>query len=58
MTIHNLRFLVHRMEQVRTAIKEDRLLEFRREFYSKSGYKILPEDKFEKEDLNEAKRKE
>lgn len=58
MTIHNLRFLVHLMEQVRTAIKEDRLLEFRREFYNKYGYKILPEDKFEKEDLNEAKGKE
>lgn len=55
MTIHNLRFLVHLMEQVREAIKEDRLLEFRREFYAKYGYKILPEDKFEKEDLNETK---
>lgn len=55
MTIHNLRFLVHLMEQVRAAIKEDRLLEFRREFYAKYGYKILPEDKFEKDDLNEAK---
>lgn len=58
MTIHNLRFLVHLMEQVREAIKEDRLLEFRREFYAKYGYKILPEDKFEKDELNEAKGEE
>ena len=35
LSIHNLRFLVRLMENVRTAIKEDRLLEFREEFYSK-----------------------
>ena len=39
MTIHNLRFLTHLMEEVREAIKEDRLLEFRDAFYSKYGYK-------------------
>ena len=38
MTIHNLRFLTHLMEQVREAIKQDRLLEFRDEFYKKYGY--------------------
>ena len=32
-TIHNLRFLVKFMEDVRKAIEEDRLLEFREEFY-------------------------
>ena len=32
-TIHNLRFLVKLMEDVRKAIEEDRLLEFRDEFY-------------------------
>ena len=37
-TIHNLRFLVKLMENVRTAIEEDRLLEFREEFY-KNYYK-------------------
>lgn len=39
MTIHNLRFLVRLMENVREAIKEDRLTEFRDEFYKKYGYK-------------------
>lgn len=38
MTIHNLRFLTHLMENVREAIKQDRLLEFRDEFYEKYGY--------------------
>lgn len=32
-TIHNLRFLVRLMENVRKAIEEDRLTEFREEFY-------------------------
>ncbi len=32
-SIHNLRFLVRLMEQVRQAIREDRLLDFRREFF-------------------------
>ena len=34
-SIHNLRFLLHLMEQIRQAIAEDRFLDFRREFYSK-----------------------
>ncbi len=46
MTIHNLRFLVHLMENVREAIREDRLLEFREEFYSKYGYKIVDSEYF------------
>lgn len=36
LTIHNLRFLVRLMENVRKAIEEDRLLEFRETFYK--GY--------------------
>ncbi|MBQ9314451.1 MAG: tRNA guanosine(34) transglycosylase Tgt [Clostridia bacterium] len=35
LSIHNLRFLVHLMENVRKAIEEDRLTEFREEFYEK-----------------------
>ena len=46
MTIHNLRFLVHLMENVRSAIKEDRLLEFREEFYKKYGYEIVDSEYF------------
>jgi len=38
MTIHNLRFLTKLMEEIREAIKKDRLLEFRDEFYKKFGY--------------------
>jgi len=34
-SIHNLRFLIHFMEQIRQAIREDRLLDFRKEFYEK-----------------------
>ncbi|HPT79401.1 MAG TPA: tRNA guanosine(34) transglycosylase Tgt [Candidatus Atribacteria bacterium] len=37
-TIHNLRFLINLMENIRTAIMEDRLPEFRTEFYAKFGY--------------------
>lgn len=37
-TWHNLRFLVHLMEQVREAIAQDRLLDFRNEFFAKYGY--------------------
>lgn len=35
LSIHNLRFLVRLMENVRKAIEEDRLTEFRTEFYEK-----------------------
>ncbi len=34
-SIHNLRFLIRLMEQIRQAIAEDRFLDFRREFYEK-----------------------
>ena len=38
LSIHNLRFLTKLMENVRQAIKEDRLLEYKEEFYKKYGY--------------------
>lgn len=34
-SLHNLRFLIHFMEQIRQAIREDRLLDFRKAFYAK-----------------------
>ncbi len=34
-SIHNLRYLIRLMEQIRQAIAEDRFLDFRREFYEK-----------------------
>lgn len=37
-SIHNLRFLIHLMEQVRVAIQEERLIEFRNEFFKNFGY--------------------
>lgn len=37
-TIHNLRFLLKLMEDVRQAIMEDRLLNFKEEFFEKYGY--------------------
>lgn len=39
-TIHNLNFLLKLMEQIREAIMEDRLLDFRAEFFAKYGYEI------------------
>ena len=35
---HNLRFLINLMEQVRQAIREDRLGDFRNEFFEKYGF--------------------
>ncbi len=35
LSIHNIRFLVRMMEQMRNAIKEDRILEYREEFLEK-----------------------
>ncbi|TCU65367.1 tRNA-guanine transglycosylase [Tissierella praeacuta] len=37
-TIHNLYFLIRLMENIRKAIKEDRILEYKDEFYKKYGY--------------------
>ena len=39
-TTHNLRFLLKLMEDVRQAIMEDRLLDFKDEFFTKYGYKL------------------
>lgn len=36
--MHNLRFLIRLMEQVREAIRNDNLLEFRDAFYEEYGY--------------------
>lgn len=38
LSIHNLRFLVKLMEDVREAIKNDNLLEYKKDFYRKYGY--------------------
>lgn len=39
-TTHNLHFLLKLMEQIRQAIREDRLLDFREEFFRKYGYEL------------------
>ncbi len=38
LTIHNLHFLIQMMENIRNAIKNDNLLEYKDDFYSKFGY--------------------
>lgn len=38
LTTHNLHFLLNLMKNVRQAIEEDRLLDFKREFFAKYGY--------------------
>ena len=35
LSIHNIRFLIRLVEELRVAIKEDRLLEYREEFIKK-----------------------
>ena len=40
LTYHNLHFLLKLMEEVRQAIREDRLLDYRNEFFTKYGYEI------------------
>lgn len=37
-TYHNLHFLIKLMEQIRQAIREDRLLDFRNEFFEQYGF--------------------
>lgn len=39
-TTHNLHFLLNLMKKVREAIMEERLIEFRKEFFEKYGYKV------------------
>lgn len=38
LSIHNLRFLTRLMENIRTAIENDSLLDFKNKFYKKYGY--------------------
>ena len=38
LSIHNLRFLLKTMGNIRQAIREDRFLEYKKEFYQKYGY--------------------
>ena len=44
LSIHNLRFLTRLMEQVRTAIENDNLIDFKNQFYSKYGYETKDEN--------------
>lgn len=39
LSIHNIRYLTNFMEQIKQAIREDRLLEFREEYLKKTNYK-------------------
>ena len=39
LSIHNLRYLTNLMEQIKQAIRDDRLLEFRDEYLKKTNYK-------------------
>lgn len=41
LSTHNLRFLVRLMEDVRNAILEDRLTEFKKDFYNSYGYEEM-----------------
>ena len=43
LSIHNLRFLLKLMEDIRQSIREDRFLTFRKEFYTKYNPKFLTE---------------
>ncbi|MGN1399306.1 MAG: tRNA guanosine(34) transglycosylase Tgt [Erysipelotrichaceae bacterium] len=40
MSIHNLRYLIHLMEQMRQAINEDRFLDFKNEYFAKHNLNI------------------
>nr|WP_330360324.1 tRNA guanosine(34) transglycosylase Tgt [Alkaliphilus oremlandii] len=40
LTNHNLHFLLNLMEEVRQAIREDRLLDYRKDFFEKYGYNL------------------
>ncbi|MEG1581976.1 MAG: tRNA guanosine(34) transglycosylase Tgt [Clostridia bacterium] len=37
-SLHNLHYLTHLMEDIKSAIREDKLLEFREEYLKKTGY--------------------
>lgn len=38
LSLHNITYLTNLMEQIKQAIREDRLLDFRKEFYEKTNY--------------------
>ena len=38
LSLHNLKFLADLMQNIRTAIEEDRLLDFKNEFFKQYGY--------------------
>lgn len=38
LSLHNITYLTHLMEQIKQAIRENRLLDFRKEFYEKTKY--------------------
>lgn len=44
LSLHNLRFLLHLMEQIRESILNDRFLDFRKEFYAKYGKPAFVKD--------------
>jgi len=53
LSIHNIRYLIHLTEDIRKAIKEDRMLEFREQFIKDYyGDKGLPY----KENIEETKK--
>jgi len=41
LSLHNIRFTLKMMEDMREAINNDRFLEFKKEFYEKYGLKSL-----------------
>ena len=49
LSLHNITYLLKLMGEIRQAIKEDRLLEFREEFYKKTGYNNLSKTTFQTE---------
>ena len=48
-TIHNLHFLLKLMEDIRQAIREDRLLDFKEEFFEQYGLNVENPKTFNKE---------
>ena len=40
MSIHNLRYLIHLMEQIRQAINEDRFLDFKNDYFAKHNLNV------------------
>ncbi len=49
-TIHNLHFLLKLMEDIRQAIREDRLLDFKEEFFEQYGLMLRTQKTFKQEE--------